>query len=159
MSRTFIWVLVFSWACGGTLTDEQRKKAKKDMEDHAIKKITEAEIIETSFSVGRKITALLAASHAGEKHAVDSLQTEYNVKLVYLNSSSTFSNEIEKQVIGAYTMSSGETELTDNVQKVGFDSLLYTKPVLRELPDGSKQFVKALAVKMSRKSVVLSIKK
>jgi len=158
MKRALILGLIILCGCGGTLTEEQRKKAKKDMEDHAIKKISEAEIIETSFSIGRKFADLIESTSTKNKNTIDLLEKAYQIKFVSLTTSSHFSSEPEKQIIEAYAMATDKDQLTDNVQKIGTDSLLFTKPILRELPDGSFQFVSALAIKMSRKNVVLSIK-
>jgi len=47
---------------------------------------------------------------------------------------------------------------SDNIQKIGPDSLLYTKPIMREHPDGSTEFMKALGIRMTRKQIVLTIK-
>lgn len=65
---------------------------------------------------------------------------------------------IEQQIIEAYTSANG-LDLTDNIQKIGNDSLLYTYPVLSTLPDGSVQFKFALGIKMPKKEVILSMQK
>ena len=62
---------------------------------------------------------------------------------------------VERLVMEAYAEGSGSS---DNIQKMGLDSLLYTKPILREHPDGSTEFLKAIGIRMTRKQVVLSIK-
>jgi len=46
----------------------------------------------------------------------------------------------------------------DNLQKMGNDSLLYTKPMMKERPDGSLEFTKALGLRMHKRPIILSIK-
>ena len=54
MRITLILMIAILTACGGTLTDDQRKKVKQDMKDHAIKKVSEADITEAAFTIGFK---------------------------------------------------------------------------------------------------------
>jgi hypothetical protein len=62
---------------------------------------------------------------------------------------------VEKQLLEAYASQAHDA---DNVQKMGPDSLLYTKPLMRERPDGSTEFIKAIGIRMTRKEIILSIK-
>ncbi|HEY3429299.1 MAG TPA: hypothetical protein VGK39_01400, partial [Cyclobacteriaceae bacterium] len=55
----FLWLIVV--ACGGSLTDEQRKKMKEAREQQAIVKVTEAEITEAAFAKGRSVIAQLGS--------------------------------------------------------------------------------------------------
>jgi hypothetical protein len=145
-------------ACGGTLTDEQRKKVKEDMKEHAIRKIGEAEIIENAYSIGRMIAVEFERKPNDNKAALDSLQEIYSFKVAILNPGEESLRATEKQIIDAYTSGSGKTDLIDNVQRLGSDSLLYTKPIMRELTDGSLQFNYAIGVWLSKKQVIQSIK-
>jgi uncharacterized protein with PIN domain len=157
MNRIISIVLIFLCGCGGSLTEEQRHKAKKDMEDHAIKKISEAQITEAAFAMGRKQTAILEIKSM-KKSIIDSLENQYKVKIVVLSSTEKSIGTKEKEVLEAYQMGSGKADLTDNIQKIGLDTILYTKPIMKELPDGSLQFSYAIGIKMPKREVVLSIK-
>jgi len=50
------------------------------------------------------------------------------------------------------------TKASDNIQKMGIDTLLYTKPITREHPDGSTEFLKALGIRITKKQIILAIK-
>ena len=56
MSRlSLIFLVVVLIACGGSLTDEQRKRMLEASEQQAIVKVTDAEITEAAFSKGRAV--------------------------------------------------------------------------------------------------------
>ncbi len=157
MNRIISIVLIFLCGCGGSLTEEQRQKAKKDMQDHAIKKISEAQITEAAFTMGRKLTSMLE-NKLSKKSIIDSLENQYKSKIVLLSSTEKSIGTKEKEVLEAYQMGSGKAELTDNIQKIGLDTILYTKPIMKELPDGSLQFSYAIGIKLPKREVVLSVK-
>jgi hypothetical protein len=159
MKNALLVILFVLSACGGTLTDEQRKKAKQDMTDHAIKKVSEAQITEAAFALGRSVSKAIGTQALANSPVVDSLQLANHLKIVALYPSDVLIKGIEKQLIDAYVSGAGQVELNDNIQRLGTDSLLYTKPIMKELPDGSLQFKYALGVKMPKREVVLSIKK
>ena len=143
-------------ACGGSLSDEQRKKIRESMEDGQIRRVPEAELTEAAYQLGRQMMKRLEKGGLNPS-LIDSLQKAYNVKIGTLQTTDSVMLEIEKQIVEAYTTGSGNVELTDNIQKLGADSLLYTKPILKELPDGTMQFEKAIGIHMPRKTVVRSI--
>ncbi len=158
MRTLLVLVVLILTACGGTLTDEQRKKVKQDMKDHALKKVNEADITEAAFTIGRNVSKIITKVSINNTKAIDSLQSAYHVKIVSLRPSDELMKGIEKQLIDAYTSGSGNGEISDNVQRLGQDSILYTKPIMKELPDGSLQFNYAIGVRMPKKEVVLQIK-
>lgn len=123
------------------------------MEEGQIQRITDSELTEAAFAYGRLIIADF------EKNAGDTVKLEekYSVRISTLQSGDSALMEIEKMIIEAYT-SGASPDLTDNIQKLGTDSLLYTKPIMRQLPDGSMQFEKAIGIHVPKKQVVLSIK-
>ena len=55
MKKIMVIGLLALSACGGTLSDEQRKKIREDMALHEIKKVTEVEITEAALERGRSI--------------------------------------------------------------------------------------------------------
>ena len=145
-------VLMILTSCGGKLTDEQRKKLKEGMENQKIRKISEARITDAAFVMGRSIVRQL-----GEVSGA-SLEKIAAVKIRQLRDDDKTLSGIEKQITEAYAAGASSGEVGDNVQRLGQDSLLYTKPVLTERPDGSHEFNYAIGIRMSRKQVVSSIK-
>jgi hypothetical protein len=145
-------------SCKGSLTDEQRKKIRENMDQGEIKKVTDSEITEAAYDYGREISSIVQSVDKLllNSSKIDSLAKIYNVELITLSQDKLQNlRPMERQVLDAYLSGGG---LTDNIQKLGTDSLLYTKPILREHPDGSTEFLKALGIRMTRKQIVLSIK-
>lgn len=151
----FIGLLALA-ACGGKISDEQRKAIKESMEQGQIKRITDAELTEAAYNFGRDIIKDLEQNKFTTS-SIEAIAKNKEVKIITLQSGDSALMEIEKMIIEAYT--SGATpELSDNIQKLGSDSLLYTKPIMKSQPDGSMQFEKAIGIHMAKKQVVLSIK-
>jgi len=150
-------LLVLIFSCTGTLTDEQRKKMKENMEMNEIKKATDAEITEAAFLFGRQ-TALIIQKRdktLSNQSFLDSLSQALEVEIFALQSENQNLRGVEKQLLEAYK---SEVQSSDNIQKMGPDSLLYTKPLVREHPDGSTEFTKAIGIRMTKKQIVLTIK-
>jgi hypothetical protein len=160
MKNSILISLVFLTACGGTLTDEQRKKARESIEQGQLKRVTDSELTEASFALGRTIAQLVEKKdhYLTNPKFLDSLGKIYNVEIISMQPGDSASLAVEQQIIDAYIAGSGKVELNDNIQKLGNDSILYTKPILRELVDGSVEFSKALGIRMPKKEIVLSIK-
>lgn len=160
MKNFILMSLVILTACGGTLTDEQRKKARESIEQGQLKRVTDSEITEASFALGRTIALLIEKKdhYLSNQFFLDSLGKVYNVEIISLQPGDSTSLAVEQQIIEAYIAGTGKVKLNDNIQKLGKDSILYTKPILRELVDGSVEFSKALGIRMARKEIVLSIK-
>lgn len=142
--------------CGGSLNEEQRKQMREARELKSIKKVSEAEITELAFAHGRDIMKVIVRS----PKAIDSLESVHQVRISWLTPGSSGGTEVEKQLIDAYLNSilSG-TPVSDNVQRLGEDSLLYSRPVTRELPDGTVAVDGTWNISLSRKQLVLSIEK
>lgn len=159
MNRSVFALFLLLAACGGTLTDEQRKQMRENMQAGEIRKVTDAEMTEAAFALGREIAVLVERTDRNlhNRSFLDSLQRRHNVTIVLLEPGDSMLAAVESQIIEAYTSGSGVVELADNVQNLHNDTLLYTKPVLRELPDGTTEFTRALGVRMPVKSVILSI--
>jgi hypothetical protein len=153
-----LWILLtILTACGGTLSDEQRKKLKEGIKKNAIIKVTEAEITDAAFTMGRSLARRMEKTTPANRKLVDSLQRTFNVTIFALHPGDSLLLEIEKQIVEAYTSASGQAQLSDNIQRIGKDSVLYTKPIMVTLPDGSLQFNYALGIRIPKKQVVLSI--
>ena len=157
--RHLILLLLVATACGGSLSDEQRKKLRENMEAAEIRKVTDAELTEAAYEYGRMISALLDKRDPqfNNRLLIDSLERALQVRILLLQPVDTMLQAVERQIIEAYTSGSGVVQLTDNIQRLDADTLLYTKPVLMELPDGSSKFEHALGIHMPVRAVVLSI--
>lgn len=147
---------VIAVGCGGSLSSEQRKKIRDNMEAGAIKKVSDAELTEAAFAYGRLIGKEVKSS--SDQKTIDSLQQAFGVEILYMQPGDSMLRSVEKQIIEAYTSGTGTVDIGDNIQKMGNDSILYTKPVMIERPDGSLEFTKALGIRMPKKRIILSIK-
>jgi len=125
------------------------------MEAKSLKKVTDAEITEAALTYGRKITKIIE-SRPSDRKFLDSLESVYDVEILFMQVTDTNLRSVEKQIIEAYA--SGGGNLSDNIQKMGSDSLLFTKPFGKERPDGSIEFTKALGLRLHKKPIILSIK-
>lgn len=155
LTNLYTILFIFLMGCGGSLNDEQRKQMREARELNSIKKVSDVEITEAAFTLGRDI---MEKVEAGLDR--DSLEVSRKVAIRWLQTGSSAGSEIERQVIDAYlnSMVLG-AELADNVQRLGTDSLLYTKPVVVDLPDGVVEVKGTWNIRMSKKQVVLSISK
>jgi hypothetical protein len=157
MKYSILLFIVALASCTGSLSDEQRKRIKESMEQGEIKKLSEAQITEAAFAYGRKIASVLDKRDKTLTNTtlLDSLSQAYQIEILSLQPGNQNLRGVERLLLEAYMNGGGAN---DNIQKMGADSLLYTKPILREHPDGSTEFLKAIAIRMTRKQVVLSIK-
>jgi hypothetical protein len=147
-------------ACGGSLSSEQRKKIRANMEAKSIKKISDVELTEAALAYGRSVTKIIEArdKSLSNRKFLDSLEKVSGVQILIMQPTDSFLRGVEKKIIEAYTSGVDLSGIGDNLQNMGTDSLLYTKPILMERPDGSLEFNKALAIRIPKKQVVLSIK-
>lgn len=119
-------------------------------------KVTDAEITDAAFTKGRAVMAQLTQANADTAR----VETAEGVAIHWLQAGKKHGLALEQQLIEAYFTSilSG-TELTDNVQKVGMDSLLYTNPVVLTRADGSIEIRGTWNIWMSKQQVILGMKK
>src|SRR6267142_2243523 len=59
--------LIVLVGCGGTLSEEQRKKLREGMERNIIKKVSDAQLTEAAFDVGRTLAAVIEKSAINDK--------------------------------------------------------------------------------------------
>jgi hypothetical protein len=158
MKNVWILIVLVGFGCTGSLTPEQREKARKAIEEGQIKRITPAELTEFALKEGKRIALAVNGKDPFFNNAafIDSVAKANEVKLFALKPGIKNLSAEELQVAQAYAEQGDVSGLPDNVQKTG-DSLLYTIPVGNERPDGSKSFSHAIAVKMAVKRLVLSI--
>jgi len=161
MKKIIVIGLLALTACGGSLSDEQRKKIREDMALHEIKKVTEVEITEAALERGRSIMATIEKLKDNSS-AIDSLASATKTKITWVVPGKSNAGEIEQQLIDAYIAGAATGSLQDNLQKIrhgedGPDSLLYTKPVVKNLTDGSVVVEGAWNIYISQKELILSM--
>jgi len=150
----FLVILAVLSACGGSLSDEQRRKIREDMKQHQIVRISDAEITAAAFENGRAVINIV---NKNDQRLSDSLRRYCTIRWIIPGSKDA--REIENQLIEAYLESSINGGMEDNVQKVGTDSLLYTKPVTEKLADGSENVKGMWCVQVSKKQLILAMRK
>ncbi len=132
------------------------------MEAKAIKKISDAELTEAALAYARPLATLIEArdKDLSNRPYLDSLEKKFGVQILAMQPTDSMLRGVERKIIEAYTstLGAGVVNLGDNLQRMGNDSLLYTKPLMKELPDGSIAFTKALGVRIPKKQIILSIK-
>lgn len=126
------------------------------MESSEIKKVTEAQITEAAFQYGRQVATIVEKKDKTltNQSFLDSVSQVFNVEIISLQAENNSLRAVEKLLLEAYQT---DAQAPDNIQKMGSDSLLYTKPFTREHPDGSTEFTKALGIRMTKKQVILTI--
>ena len=144
-------------SCGGDLTKQQRERIKESVEDGQIQRVTSAELTDAAFQNGRGIATLFAEDpNPGKRKTIDSLK-QSGVRVFLLRPGKPVSPEIAAKVLEAYVAAPDASDLTDNVQKAGTDTLLYTAPLSFERPDGSQVFTHALGIAFPVKFLVKSL--
>ena len=128
------------------------------MEAKSIKKISDVELTEAALVYAHKIAKVIEDSDQSDQKFLDSLDKAYDVEVIFMTSSDLKLRAVERQVIEAYASTVGSAIPGENLQKMGKDSLLYTKPLFEKNQHGSLEFRKALALRIHKKAVILSIK-
>ena len=162
MRHAIFVFMFFLVSCGGTLSDEQRKKLREEMQMHEIKRVSEAEITEAAFAKGRTLMSRVEKLE-NDPAALDSLVRAEKIRLHFLVPGASDAMVLEQQLIEAYIAAeSGQQH--DNVQMVknsegSTDSVLYTKPVIVRQPDGSGRLKGVWNLWLSRKQLILAMDK
>jgi hypothetical protein len=151
-------VLILLANCGGSLNDEQRKKLRERMKKDQIVRVTDGELMSAAFDYGRAIDSILEKRDPAmvNTRLIDSLESVFDVTIGSIQPGDSMLLELETKLIEAY-MAGGGQPTADDVQKLGKDSILYTKPITSERPDGSVEFMRAISIHMPVRAVVLSI--
>lgn len=147
-------------SCGGSLSDEQRKKLREGVALHEIKKVSELEITEAALEKGRSIVKTMEGGT--DKVDLDSLMASTGSTIKFLTPGA-HALEIEKQLIDAYVAAEPGSQV-ENLQPIRkadgtVDSLLYTQPKLSKQPDGTDKLEGVWNIWLSQKEIVLSITK
>lgn len=162
--KKLIPVFLLLAACGGNLSDEQRKKIRDGLEQNKIIQVSDAEIMSASLDRAHKIMEGLSAGKFSDK-TIDSLETEYKASIHFVTPGATNARDIEKELIDAYILGMATGNIQENMQKMwrpdrkDYDSLLYSKPAVTRLADGSEQLEGVWNIVIARKDVVLEIGK
>lgn len=156
MKHWFFVIPCIVCACGGSLSDEQRKKMREGMESQKIQHVTEGQIMDAALREGRKIVGVVRQAQ-GNQQKIDSLEKATQTTIKWLNPGTGDAKEIEKQLIDAYINSSITGSSPDNVQFIGTDSLLYSFPVVEQLPDGMASVKGMWCVWLPKKKIILSM--
>lgn len=154
-----IVLAVFFASCGGSLTPEQKEKARKAIEEGKIRRVTPAELTEAALRFGNGIARLISETDPllNNKTFIDSISRTNNVVIYALRPDMNGISKEETAIAEAYLAEGDISGLPENIQQLPNDTVLYTMPVGNERPDGSKPFSHAIAIKMSVKQIVLSI--
>ena len=157
--KKILIVIIFCGGCGGKLSDDQRKRLHEGMATQDIKRVTDAQLQESALAYAQSVIRDIEQVDIslGRKTQIDSLAHLYHVRIYTLIPSDKELHEIEKQLVDAYVAGGGTGQVNDNLQKVGTDSLLFTRPIFKEGTDGAMQFSHAIGIMMSRRIVVLSM--
>jgi hypothetical protein len=149
--------------CGGSLSDEQRKRLHEGMEDQKIIKLTDSEIVTASLERGRKIFKAMENLNFSSLK-MDSLASQNHVRIRLIKTGTDNALEVEKQLIEAYIVGAETGALQENIQKMNvrndntdYDSLIYTRPKISPLPEGAVQVEGIWNIYLSKKEVIRTI--
>ncbi len=150
------FLLILLTGCGGSLSNEQRQEMKDARSKQEIRKVTEAELIEEAIKSGRELVEK-AKPIADDIGKLEALARTNNARIKLVEAGSKNALEIEKQIIDAYVVSIALSDLPENIQMIGDDSLLYSQPVVEHLPEGAVQIKGIWSITFSKKDIVLSM--
>jgi hypothetical protein len=162
MKKYCIILAVLIIACEGKLTDEQRKSMKEQMELHKIKRVSDTEITEAAFAKGRGYIKQI--ENAGQDSSkIEQLIKQSHGRIRWVVPGKGNVLALEQQLIDAY-LSDMTGGMQDNVQELRHgtektDSILYTKPVVVKLADGSERFEGVWNIWISKKELILAMDK
>ena len=149
--------------CGGSLSDEQRKKLHEGMEDQKIMRVSDSEIVTASLEYGRVIYG--AMEHIKfDATRLDSIERHYHVNIKLIKPGAANALEVENQLIEAYVAGAETGSIQDNIQKLhvannteAYDSLIYTRPKVSPLPEGAVKVEGIWNIHIDKKDVVRSL--
>ncbi len=147
--------------CGGKLTPEERKKLHDGMATQDIRRVTDAELHEAALAYAAGVMRDIGKTdpYLLNKQRIDSLARGQGVVIYSLSPDEKSLQQLENNLIEAYVSGAAMGTAVDNLQAVGTDSLLFTHPVFRVHPDGSQEFTHAVAIRMAKRTVILSMPK
>lgn len=163
--KIFLSLTILFFGCGGSLSDEQRKKLHDGVEDRKIVRLSDAEIVTSSLEFGRGVYGVIEKLKF-DSAKVDSVARVYHVKIGLAIAGVSNALEVENQLIEAYVSGAETGSTQDNIQKLHgpenvdtYDSLLYSRPMVTPLPDGAVKVEGVWNIYLSKKDVILSMSK
>ena len=152
-------------ACGGSLSDEQRKRLHEGMDSQKIMKVSDSEIVAASLDRGRTIFAEVEKIKFNRSQ-IDSLARHHHAGIKWLEAGSSQSLEVENQMIEAYVLGAETGSTQDNIQQLrrsqqsdGYDSLLYTRPVMTTMKDGVIKVEGVWNIYLAKKDIIIFLGK
>lgn len=156
-------ITAFLLGCGGSLSDEQRKKLHEGMEDQKIIRVSDSEIVTASLEYGRVIYAAME-NIKFDAVRIDSIERHYHVNINLIKPGTSNALEVENQLIEAYVAGAETGSIQDNIQKLhvannaeAYDSLIYSRPKVSPLPDGAVKVEGIWNIHLAKKDVVRSL--
>ena len=156
-------LLAILMGCGGSLSDEQRKKLREGLDEQKIVRLSDSEIVMSSLERGRSIFESIEA-RAFLPEAIDSVEHQYRVRIKLITPGADDALEVENQLIEAYVVGAETGSVPDNIQKLGvtdnqqqYDSLMYTKPQVTSLPDGAVKVEGIWNIYLAKKDIIRSL--
>ena len=156
--------LIALTGCGGSLSDEQRKKLHEGMDKQKIVKLSDSEIMSASLDQGRLVFDVLEKLKFNPAK-VDSVAKKYEVKIRWITPGAGDALEVENQLIEAYVVGAETGSVQDNVQELhgnstsDYDSLLYSRPIVTPMADGAVNVEGVWNIYISKRNIVLSATK
>jgi hypothetical protein len=163
MKKIALISLIVLTSCGGSLSDEQRKRLHDGMEKQKIVKISDSEIVSAAMEQGRTFYAAIEKALFNQSK-IDSLARVYNVRVVQLDINSANAKEMEKQLLDAYISAAATGSMPDNIQKIHkeneteYDSLIYSKPIV-VVKNEVENVTGVWNIYLSKKQVIISATK
>lgn len=158
----FAVLIAVAAACGGNLSDEQRRKLHDGMDEQKIVKLSDSEIVSASLDRGRQIFIAIEKLKF-DPVRVDSIASQYKSRVKWIVPGSSDALEVENQLIEAYVIGAETGSIQDNIQKLrtnpqseDYDSLLYSRPIVTPMPDGAVNVEGVWNIYLSKKDVILS---
>ena len=155
MKNLLLVLLIFLTGCGGSLSSDERKKLHDASKQQEVMRVTEAEIAETVLVQGRTL-AEQAMRFRDDPGGLDSLGRAHHASVRWITPGAANALLVEQQIIEAYVMNPTE-DLPDNVQEMGEDSVLYSRPQVSKLPDGAIMVDGMWSVAFSKKEIILGM--
>ncbi|MFZ9981049.1 MAG: hypothetical protein ACO3FI_03360 [Cyclobacteriaceae bacterium] len=155
----FIPVVFFVlFSCGGNLSDSQREAIHESMRDGRIQRVTPAQLTSAALETGRSIMKQVDQDlYLRDIRRTDSIAVFNKVRIFAMRQETVVPGTKTADVWEAYVNAADPGSLQDNIQKIGADSILYTRPVTFERPDGSAVLSHAVAVMMAVKNVIIGM--
>ncbi len=164
MKKIALISLVALMSCGGTLSDEQRKRLHEGMEDQRIVKISDSEIVSAAMEQGRMFyTAIEKLSFDSIK--IDSVAKVFKVRVVQLDINNANAKAMEKELLDAYISAAATGDMPENIQKIKkpneteYDSLIYSKPIVKVTKDGVENVTGVWNIYLAKKQVIITASK